>query len=133
MVTSREALYSDFIKEASGLFVASVTHNLEDLGDMVSLYALVQRKAQMFSPAHKHQILVRPLRTPVCSGERIYRQYRASSVDTVVSAKDKATVSACLFKAQATPEDCHERKCGGNNDFYRCLLTVVSISVTVKT
>lgn len=43
MVTSREALYSDFIKEASGLFVASVTHNLEDLGDLVSLYALVSR------------------------------------------------------------------------------------------
>lgn len=43
MAASREALYSDFIKEASGLFVASVTHNLENLGDLVSLYALVSR------------------------------------------------------------------------------------------
>jgi len=42
-VASREALYSDFIKEASGLSVAAVTHNLENLGDLVSLYALVSR------------------------------------------------------------------------------------------
>ena len=38
MVASREALYSDFIKEASRLLVASVTHNLENLGDLVSVY-----------------------------------------------------------------------------------------------
>ncbi len=42
-VASREALYSDFIKEASGLFVTAVTHQLENLGDLVSLYALVSR------------------------------------------------------------------------------------------
>ncbi len=42
-VAAREALYSDFIKEASGLFVTAVTHNLENLGDLVSLYALVSR------------------------------------------------------------------------------------------
>ncbi len=43
MVASREALYSDFIKEASRLLVASVTHNLENLSDLVSVYALVSR------------------------------------------------------------------------------------------
>ena len=37
-VAAREALYSDFIKEASGLFVTAVTHDLENLGDLV--YAL---------------------------------------------------------------------------------------------
>ena len=42
-VAAREALYSDFIKEASGLFVTAVTHQLENLGDLVSLYALVSR------------------------------------------------------------------------------------------
>ncbi len=42
-VAAREALYSDFIKEASGLFVTSVTHKLENLGDLVSLYELVSR------------------------------------------------------------------------------------------
>ncbi len=43
MVASREALYSDFIKEAAGLYVSAVTHHLENLGEMVSLYALVSR------------------------------------------------------------------------------------------
>lgn len=42
-IAQRETLYSDFIKEASSLYANSVTHNLEDLDDLVSLYALVSR------------------------------------------------------------------------------------------
>ena len=42
-ITQRETLYSDFIKEASRLYANSVTHSLEDLDDLVSLYALVSR------------------------------------------------------------------------------------------
>lgn len=39
----REGLYSDFIKEASRIYLVSLTHVLEDLGDLVDLYALVSR------------------------------------------------------------------------------------------
>ena len=39
----REALYGEFIKEASRIYVVSLTHVLEDLDDLVSLYALVSR------------------------------------------------------------------------------------------
>jgi hypothetical protein len=42
-LAEREALYSDFLKEAARVYVSSVTHNLEDLGDLVSLYASVSR------------------------------------------------------------------------------------------
>jgi hypothetical protein len=42
-ISQRETLYSDFIKEASRLYANSVTHSLEDLDDLVSLYALVSR------------------------------------------------------------------------------------------
>ncbi len=42
-VASREALYSDFIKQSSSIFVTAATQNLKDLGDVVSLYALVSR------------------------------------------------------------------------------------------
>lgn len=39
----RETLYADFIKEASRIYLVSVTHALEDLNDLVALYALVSR------------------------------------------------------------------------------------------
>ena len=39
----REVLYSDFIKEASRLYVDAMIHELNDLNDIVSLYALVSR------------------------------------------------------------------------------------------
>jgi hypothetical protein len=42
-ITQRETLYSDFIREASRLYANSVTHSLENLDDLVSLYALVSR------------------------------------------------------------------------------------------
>ncbi len=42
-IALREALYSDFIKEASHLYLVSLTHVLEDLDDLVPLYALVSR------------------------------------------------------------------------------------------
>jgi len=42
-IVQRETLYSDFINEASRIYVKSVTHNLEDLDELVSLYALVSR------------------------------------------------------------------------------------------
>ncbi len=42
-IALREALYSDFIKEASRLYATSLTHVLESLDDLVSLYALVSR------------------------------------------------------------------------------------------
>jgi hypothetical protein len=39
----RESLYSDFIKEASRLYADAMIHELDDLNDIVSLYALVSR------------------------------------------------------------------------------------------
>jgi hypothetical protein len=42
-ISRREALYSDFINEASRLYAKSVTNSLEDLDELVSLYALVSR------------------------------------------------------------------------------------------
>lgn len=42
-VTLREQLYSDFIKEASELYVTSLTRNLEDFGRLIHLYELVSR------------------------------------------------------------------------------------------
>ena len=39
----REILYSDFIKEASRLYADALIHELDDLNDLVSLYALVSR------------------------------------------------------------------------------------------
>jgi hypothetical protein len=39
----REILYSDFIKEASRLYADAMIHELDDLNDLVSLYALVSR------------------------------------------------------------------------------------------
>ena len=42
-VAQRETLYSDFIIEASKLYAVSMTHALDDLDAVVSLYALVGR------------------------------------------------------------------------------------------
>ena len=42
-LSQRETLYSDFIKEASRLYADAMVHDLEDLNDLVSLYALVSR------------------------------------------------------------------------------------------
>jgi hypothetical protein len=42
-ISQREALYSDFINEASRIYAKSVTHNFEDMDELVSLYALVSR------------------------------------------------------------------------------------------
>jgi hypothetical protein len=42
-IDQRETLYSDFIKEASRLYADAMTHNLETLDELVSLYALVSR------------------------------------------------------------------------------------------
>ena len=39
----REALYSDFIKESSRLYADAMIHELDDLNDLVSLYAFVSR------------------------------------------------------------------------------------------
>ncbi len=42
-IALREALYSDFIKEASRLYLVSLSNLLENLDDLVPLYALVSR------------------------------------------------------------------------------------------
>ena len=42
-IAQRETLYGDFIQEASRTYLVSLTHVLEDLDDLVSLYALVSR------------------------------------------------------------------------------------------
>jgi hypothetical protein len=42
-LAQREALYSDFIKEASRLYADAMIHELNDLNDIVALYALVSR------------------------------------------------------------------------------------------
>lgn len=42
-ISLRETLYSDFIQEASRVYLISLTHILENLDDLVALYALVSR------------------------------------------------------------------------------------------
>jgi hypothetical protein len=42
-ISQRETLYSDFINEASRIYAKSVTHSIEDMDELVSLYALVSR------------------------------------------------------------------------------------------
>ena len=42
-ITLRETLYADFIKEASRIYLISLTQTLENLDDLVSLYGLVSR------------------------------------------------------------------------------------------
>lgn len=42
-ISQRETLYSDFINEASRIYAKSVTNNLEEMDELVSLYALVSR------------------------------------------------------------------------------------------
>jgi hypothetical protein len=42
-LAQREALYSDFIKDASRLYADAMIHELNDLNDIVALYALVSR------------------------------------------------------------------------------------------
>ena len=39
----REVLYSDFIREASALYVSSLTRDLENFDQLIGLYALVSR------------------------------------------------------------------------------------------
>lgn len=42
-ISQRETLYSDFINEASRIYAKSVTHDLEEVDELVTLYALVSR------------------------------------------------------------------------------------------
>jgi hypothetical protein len=42
-INLRETLYAEFIKEASRIYLISLTHVLDDLDDLVSLYSLVSR------------------------------------------------------------------------------------------
>jgi hypothetical protein len=42
-ISQRETLYSDFINEASRIYAKSVTHDFENIDELVSLYALVSR------------------------------------------------------------------------------------------
>jgi hypothetical protein len=42
-VAKREQLFSDFIAEASRLYGDALTHQKDDVGDLVQLYALVAR------------------------------------------------------------------------------------------
>lgn len=48
-LAQRETLYSDFIKEASRLYADSMIHALEQMNDIVALYALVSRIRLMAS------------------------------------------------------------------------------------
>jgi hypothetical protein len=48
-IAQRETLYSDFINEASRIYAESVTHDLENMNELVSLYALVSRIRLMAS------------------------------------------------------------------------------------
>lgn len=46
----RETLYSDFIQEASRLYVDAMIHDLDGLNDLVGLFALVSRIRLLASP-----------------------------------------------------------------------------------
>jgi hypothetical protein len=42
-IAQRETLYADFINEAARLYAVSITHALDNFGELVCLYALVGR------------------------------------------------------------------------------------------
>jgi hypothetical protein len=42
-IAQREALYSDFINEASRIYAKSMTQDLEDMDEIVSIYAMLSR------------------------------------------------------------------------------------------
>ena len=42
-IAQRETLYSDFINEASRVYAKSMTHDLEDMDEIVSIYAMLSR------------------------------------------------------------------------------------------
>jgi hypothetical protein len=42
-IAQREALYSDFINEASRVYAKSMTHDLENMDEIVSIYAMLSR------------------------------------------------------------------------------------------
>lgn len=46
----REKVYSDFIREAAKLFGDALGHEREDVGDLITLYALVARMRLLASP-----------------------------------------------------------------------------------
>jgi hypothetical protein len=48
--TRREALYGDFIDEASRLFADALAHDLDDAGKLVRLYAILSRIRLFSSP-----------------------------------------------------------------------------------
>src|SRR5262249_50766019 len=46
----REKLYTDFIKEAARLFVDALSHQKDDISDLVELYAIVAHIRLIASP-----------------------------------------------------------------------------------
>jgi hypothetical protein len=50
-IAGKEALYSDFIQEAARVHVHSLSHDLEDVGGLVGLHALVSRIRLLSSDA----------------------------------------------------------------------------------
>jgi len=53
-IAQRETLYSDFIKESSQAFADAMTHSLESLDELVSLYSLLSRSRLVASKPVLH-------------------------------------------------------------------------------
>src|SRR3954462_8520664 len=51
----REALYSEFIREAAKLFADAITHELDDPAKLVELYAIARRMRLFRAPQILHE------------------------------------------------------------------------------
>jgi hypothetical protein len=81
-IADREALYSDFINEASRIYVHSQTHSLERPEDLVPLHALVRRIRLLASDAvvNAAESVVKQTITQYDGPNRTVEQIRADAV-----------------------------------------------------
>jgi hypothetical protein len=92
----RETLYSSFIHEASRLYANSLVHSLEDLTDLVSLYALVSRIRLLASDS------------VVLAAETVVKQIIRHYADPNMTVEEMRTVA---LSAQGDPLDTFSLAC----------------------
>jgi hypothetical protein len=72
----REALYTEFIDEASRLFTDALSHEMEDLSKMVHLYSITNKIRLFASPDSSPALLYRGMRLPrsgdAAAGQRFH-------------------------------------------------------------
>jgi hypothetical protein len=101
-IADREALYSDFINEASRIYVHSQIHSLECPEDLVPLHALVRRIRLLASDAvvKAAESVVKQTITQYNGPNRTLEQIRADAVSGAEDPLDKFSF-ACRDELQS--------------------------------